>query len=189
MHFLLPILILVLVLFHLIFLHETGSSRRLFTHSNESKMKFNFSFSVKDGVNIFFFSLFFLFCFINPYTLGDPENFIFANPIISPLHIKPEWYFLFAYAILRSVPNKLGGVLALIISVIIFYFFRFFKDTYSPQKNFFKVLFWFFLITFIVLTWLGGNPVEVPYIFLRQLFSFLYFIFIILYFLPNIFFM
>ena len=186
LHFLLPFIIFVLVLFHLIFLHETGSSRRIFLYTRESKLKFNFSYTLKDIINLFVIILFLLFCFLAPYKLGDPENFIFANPIMSPLHIQPEWYFLFAYAILRSIPNKLGGVLALVASVAVFYVFPFFQNAYPFINLIFKLVFWSFLVVFILLTWLGGNPVESPYIILGQFLSFFFFIFICVYLLPRV---
>jgi ubiquinol-cytochrome c reductase cytochrome b subunit len=114
------------VVFHIAFLHETGSSSQFFSHSHENKIKFNYLFIVKDVVNLVFFLPIIIFLLYFPYILGDAENFILANYLMSPLHIQPEWYFLFAYAILRSIPNKLGGVIALVASVIIFYFFVFF---------------------------------------------------------------
>jgi ubiquinol-cytochrome c reductase cytochrome b subunit len=127
LHFVLPLIIFCLVLFHLIVLHETGSSSKISLHTNENKIKFYFLFVIKDMIN-FVIIFVFLFCiFLAPLILGDPENFNLANPLSSPLHIQPEWYFLFAYAILRSIPNKLGGVLALAASVIFFYLFPFFS--------------------------------------------------------------
>ena len=184
LHFLIPFIILALMLLHLIFLHETGSSRRIFLHTNETKIKFNYNYVIKDMVRVSPLFLFMFFIFVSPYKLGDPENFIFANPLMSPLHIQPEWYFLFAYAILRSIPNKLGGVVALVFSVIVFYLFPFFSATTVVLKPLFKNIFWLFISVFILLTWLGGNPVEDPYIFVGQLLSFLYFLLISAYFLP-----
>lgn len=188
LHFILPLLIIVFVLFHIIFLHETGSSRTLFLHTNEIKINFNYSFTIKDIMNFFIFFLFFIFVFYSPYILGDPENFIFANPLISPLHIQPEWYFLFAYAILRAIPNKLGGVIALVLSVIIFYIFPFFCKNFYPMKPLFLINFWCFIVFFILLTWLGGNPVEEPYILLGQIFTFFYFFTCFLFVVPFYFF-
>jgi len=119
-HFLLPFLITFIVIIHLIFLHQTGSSNPLGLKINIDKISFHPFFSYKDIVGFINF-LFFLFILINsyPYLLNDPDNFTPANPLVTPVHIQPEWYFLFAYAILRSIPNKLGGVIALILSIAI----------------------------------------------------------------------
>lgn len=118
-----------------------------------------------------------------PYTLGDPDNFILANPIITPIHIKPEWYFLFAYAILRSIPNKLGGVMALLISILIFYIVPFINKFKIKGNQFLitnKILFWLFLNIFILLTWAGAKPVEEPFIFISQILSIIYFLVILI---------
>lgn len=131
--------------------------------------------------------------FLFPFLLGDPENFILANSLSTPAHIVPEWYFLFAYAILRSIPRKLGGVLALLLSVVVLFFPSWFvfttKNLFKTRKirkiHFFKgksmtliiqVLLWGFLGVFFVLTWIGGEVVEDPYIFIGQVFLVLYFL-------------
>merc|ERR1712038_1685732 len=120
LHFLLPFILAALSATHLLFLHETGSSNPLGLDSNFDKRPFHPYFSVKDLFGfIVFFLLLTLLCLQAPWDLGDPENFIPANPIVTPAHIQPERYFLFAYAILRSIPSKLGGVLALVLSVLI----------------------------------------------------------------------
>merc|ERR1712038_27108 len=120
LHFLLPFILAALSATHLLFLHETGSSNPLGLDSNFDKRPFHPYFSVKDLFGfIVFFLLLTLLCLQAPWDLGDPENFIPADPIVTPVHIQPEWYFLFAYAILRSIPRKLGGVLALALSVVI----------------------------------------------------------------------
>jgi ubiquinol-cytochrome c reductase cytochrome b subunit len=128
LHFILPLVIVVFAIFHIIVLHETGSSSKLSLHTNENKIKFNSSFVIKDLLNLGVLFFFIFFVTLSPYKLGDPENFILANPLRSPLHIQPEWYFLFAYAILRSIPNKLGGVVALVLSVVLLYSFPFFRQ-------------------------------------------------------------
>lgn len=124
LHYLTPILIVVLVTTHVILLHTNGSSAPLKTSTKIDKIKFHPLFLRKDllpaaGVCLFLIIL----IFNNPTFFIDSENFNPANPLISPLHIKPEWYFLFAYAILRSVPSKMGGVLALISSILVFVVF------------------------------------------------------------------
>ena len=109
-----------------------------------------------------------------PWALGDRENWNIANPITSPVHILPEWYFLFAYAILRCIPNKLGGVIALVIRVLILIFI---PCSYRTPKILFNKIFIFFIITrFTLLTFLGACPVEAPYIVVSQIFTFVYFI-------------
>lgn len=106
---------------HLIFLHETGSNNPIGLNRNFDKIPFHPYFSIKDLVGFLIALIGLIFISIhNPYLLRDPDNFIPANPISTPAHIKPEWYFLFAYAILRSIPNKLGGVVALVLSILIF---------------------------------------------------------------------
>lgn len=120
LHFLLPIIITVLVMIHLILLHEKGSSNPSNSYTNVDKVKFNPNFSLKDSVPIVLIVLFILLLNSNsPNILRDVENFNPANPLIAPVHIQPEWYFLFAYVILRSIPSKLGGVVALRASILI----------------------------------------------------------------------
>lgn len=119
-HFLFPFIISALSVFHIVFLHETGSRNPLGLNSDREKVSFHSYYSIKDLFGFFFVLFgFFLLVFISPFLLGDPENFIPANPLVTPVHIQPEWYFLFAYAILRSIPNKLGGVVGLVMSVLI----------------------------------------------------------------------
>ena len=179
LHFLLPFIISALRAVHLFFLHITGSRNPLGLNSNVDKVSFNPYFSWKDLVG----GLFFLICLgyvsiFTPWLLGDPENWIPANPLVTPLHIQPEWYFLFAYAILRRIPNKLGGVLALVFSVIIYYIMPALKVR-SIKRNCFipfnKVLFWWLISNVVLLTWIGARPVERPYIVLGQVLSVTYF--------------
>lgn len=183
LHFILPFIVLILVIIHLVFLHETGSSNPMGLNSNINKIPFNPYYTVKDLLGfIIFFTLFIIICLLNPYILSDPENFNPANSIITPIHIQPEWYFLFAYAILRSIPNKLGGVLALLISILILLILPFniiykikgFKFYFLNQN-----IFWIFIFLFIILTWIGARPVEDPYIFIGQISSVFYFIYFI----------
>lgn len=121
-HFLFPFLIVGLVLVHLLFLHETGSGMPLGLNSDVLRIEFHPYFRVRDlyGLCWVLGGLFFVVLFY-PNALGDSENFISANPLVTPEHIQPEWYFLFAYAILRSIPNKLGGVVALVMSILILF--------------------------------------------------------------------
>lgn len=121
-HFIIPFILLALVVVHITLLHQTGSRNPLGVLSNTRKLIFHSYFSYKDisGILVACF-LFFSLCLYTPLLLGDDENFAIANPSVTPHHIQPEWYFLFAYAILRSIPNKLGGVIALALSIAILY--------------------------------------------------------------------
>lgn len=181
LHFLLPFLISGLTVIHLIYLHQTGSNNPLGILGNVSKIPFHYYFSMKDLLGIFFFFLFFgILIFFFPWTLGDPENFIEANPLVTPIHIQPEWYFLFAYAILRSIPNKLGGVIALFASVTILFIPLAIKPTKFQRTSFYplrKLLFWIIINLFILLTWIGARPVEEPYIVTGQALTCLYFLY------------
>lgn len=179
LHFLMPFVVAALVLIHLLFLHQTGSNNPLGTNSNIDKIPFHPYFSYKDlfGFIILTITLT-LLTLINPYLLGDPDNFVPANPLITPVHIQPEWYFLFAYAILRSIPNKLGGVIALVLSIAILIIIPFRNKKYIQRSSFYpvrKILFWRIVTILILLTWIGARPVEDPYILTGQLLTILYF--------------
>jgi len=185
LHFLLPFIILILVIIHLYFLHSTGSSNPLGTNRNLFKIPFHIYFTFKDLLGfISFFIIFSLIILQYPYIFRDPDNFTPANPIITPIHIQPEWYFLFAYAILRSIPNKLGGVIALIISILILYILPIINTTHSISTSFHPLnqhIYWTIINIFIILTWAGAQPIEIPYIIISQILSFIYFILFILY--------
>ena len=179
LHFLLPFLVLGMTGVHLLFLHQTGRNNPLGVNRNFYKIKFHPYFTSKDLFG--FFLIFFILAgirFFTPWILGDPENFIPANPLVTPVHIQPEWYFLMAYAILRSIPNKLGGVIALALSIAIlvicpFIYKRKFQGYIFYPVN--KFYFWLHINSWLLLTWLGARPVEDPYIFLGQVFSIIYF--------------
>lgn len=133
-----PFIVAALSLVHLLFLHRTGSKSPRGLTPNSDKLEFHGLFSFKDFLGLMTFLLFFSYVvLILPAELGDPENFIIANPLVTPVHIQPEWYFLFAYAILRSIPNKLGGVVALAFSVLILYFLPLldFSNSASSRNN------------------------------------------------------
>nr|YP_009995478.1 cytochrome b [Ochthebius scopuli]QNP09933.1 cytochrome b [Ochthebius scopuli] len=180
LHFLLPFIISALVMIHLLFLHQTGSNNPLGINSNIDKIPFHPYFSFKDifGFIIMMMSLIIL-TLTNPYMLGDPDNFIPANPLVTPIHIQPEWYFLFAYAILRSIPNKLGGVIALIMSIAILLILPFINNKKMQTNTFYpisKMMFWMLVTIIILLTWIGARPVEDPYILIGQIMTIIYFI-------------
>jgi len=183
-HFILPFIIAGLSLVHLLFLHQTGSNNPLGLNSNLSKIPFHPYFSFKDifGFILIIWILMSL-ALINPYLLGDTENFIPANPLVTPVHIQPEWYFLFAYAILRSIPNKLGGAAALVVSIAILFILPFTQTSLVRGAQFYPLsqfLFWFITNLVILLTWIGARPAEDPYILVGQILTILYFLYFII---------
>nr|YP_009019244.1 cytochrome b [Trinectes maculatus]AFC88466.1 cytochrome b [Trinectes maculatus] len=179
-HFLLPFIIVAVVLVHMIFLHETGSTNPTGLNPNADKIPFHPYFSFKDllGFAVMLLALTSLALF-SPNLLGDPDNFTPANPLVTPPHIKPEWYFLFAYAILRSIPNKLGGVIALLSAILILFLVPYLHTakqrtmTFRPLS---QALFWTLVADVVILTWIGAMPVEDPYIIIGQVASVLYFL-------------
>nr|ARH53985.1 cytochrome b [Pantoxystus rubricollis] len=181
LHFILPFIVIALVIMHLMFLHQTGSNNPLGTQSNLDKMLFHPYFTFKDLVGfIIMMMLLSILTLQYPYLLGDPDNFTPANPMVTPVHIQPEWYFLFAYAILRSIPNKLGGVIALVFSIAILYICPFINNKKYLSTQFYpinKMLFWSFLMIIILLTWIGARPVEDPYILTGQILTIIYFMY------------
>uniref|UniRef100_A0AAU7B9X9 Cytochrome b n=1 Tax=Pachyrhamma longipes TaxID=3073453 RepID=A0AAU7B9X9_9ORTH len=184
-HFLLPFIVAALTLIHLLFLHQTGSNNPLGTNSNIDKIPFHPYFSFKDiiGFIVVIASLTLLTLF-NPYLLGDPDNFTPANPLVTPVHIQPEWYFLFAYAILRSIPNKLGGVIALVMSIAILLIMPLFSTNKFRSSQFYpinQILFWVLTATVILLTWIGARPVEDPFILTGQILTVIYFAYYMIY--------
>nr|WAB69929.1 cytochrome b [Osteocephalus yasuni] len=183
-HFILPFIIAGASMIHLLFLHQTGSSNPTGLNSNPDKVTFHAYYSYKDlfGFAIMLAALATLSTFA-PNILGDPDNFTPANPLITPPHIKPEWYFLFAYAILRSIPNKLGGVLALLFSIMILFLIPILHTSHQRTlafRPFAKLLFWTLVANAMILTWIGGQPVEDPYIIIGQMASIIYFVIFIM---------
>lgn len=190
LHFLLPFLITFIIIIHIIFLHKNRSNNPLGSNKFIDKIPFHPYFSSKDLLRLIVVLVIILIIIsIFPNMLIDPDNFSPANPIITPIHIQPEWYFLFAYAILRSIPNKLGGVIALLISILILIFLPIFYINNNSIKhniinNFiFKIIFIIWIINFIFLTLIGRIPIEFPYEIITQIRRIIYFIFYIIFYI------
>jgi len=183
-HFLFPFIVAAAVMVHLLFLHQTGSNNPLGLPNNIDKIPFHHYFTLKDIFGILtMIAALLLLTLLDPYLLGDPDNFIPANPLVTPAHIQPEWYFLFAYAILRSIPNKLGGVISLVLSIAILLILpfthkgKFRRLTFYPLN---QIMFWRLVSIVFLLTWIGARPVEDPYILTGQILTVLYFRYYIL---------
>ena len=182
LHFILPLLIIVLVIAHLMILHSRGSSNPTSTNPNLDKIKFSPYFLVKDINPLIVISIILLILIsLNPNILGDVENFNEARPLTTPTHIQPEWYFLYAYAILRAVPSKLGGVILIVLSILCLIpliikskkkITPYINKKFSPTR---KIIYWNIISIWTILTWIGIKPVEEPYTIIGKVFSALYF--------------
>nr|YP_010586467.1 cytochrome b [Plectrocnemia tortosa]UZZ44268.1 cytochrome b [Plectrocnemia tortosa] len=183
-HFILPFMIMAMIMIHLIFLHNENSNNPLNINKTMDKIQFTPYFMWKDILGIIvMIMMFMLFMMKFPFLLNDTDNFIESNPLVTPPHIQPEWYFLFAYAILRSIPNKMGGVIALMMSIMILFFMPFTLNKKILGNNLFpltKFMFWIMIINFLILSWIGQNPVEYPFIMTGQIFSITYFLYFIM---------
>ncbi len=186
LHYLFPFVIVALAGLHLIFLHENLSNNPLGIKSNTDQIPFGPYFLVKDLYGIILFFIFFsVFLYFAPNYLGHTDNYIPANPMVTPTHIVPEWYFLPFYAILRSVPDKLGGVILLLLSILILLALPFITRSEIRSSSFrllHKIFFWIFFFDCLVLGWIGGKSIETPFYEIGQLatgFYFAYFLIIL----------
>jgi NADH/F420H2 dehydrogenase subunit C len=183
LHYVLPFIIVALMITHLVLLHQDGSNNPLGVPGNKMIISFYPYFYVKDLFGFIFLMLIFsYFVFFSPNTLGHPDNYIRANPIATPAHIVPEWYFLPFYAILRSIPNKLGGVLAMFGAIVVLMLLPFINTSEIRSSSFrplFRKFFWFFVVTCFILGWIGQNVVEYPYVEVGQICTVFYFFFLL----------
>nr|AMO26962.1 cytochrome b [Amynthas sp. 1 LZ-2016] len=183
-HFILPFIIIGTTILHIMFLHQTGSNNPIGVNADSERIPFHSYYSIKDALG-YMLAITGLSCLVlfEPNLFTDPENFLMSNPLVTPIHIKPEWYFLWMYAILRSIPNKLGGVLALFAAIVVMFIMPLTTMSNKRSLSFYpmnQLLFWILATSWAVLTWIGGRPVEDPYITIGQTFTSLYFLYFIL---------
>lgn len=181
LHFLLPFIILGLVIIHVVALHVHGSNNPtgIEIKSKKDSIPFHPYYTVKDffGFGIFFM-IYFYFVFFKPNLLGHPDNYIEANPLVTPAHIVPEWYFLPFYAVLRSIPDKLAGVLAMFSAILILFVLPWLdscKVKSAKYRPLFRIFTYLFFVNFIILGYLGGEVAEEPYITFSQISTVWYF--------------
>jgi ubiquinol-cytochrome c reductase cytochrome b subunit len=181
LHFVMPFVIAGLVIVHIALLHRDGSNNPLGVESSSDKISFYPYFYVKDLFSLMCFIVFFsVILFYYPNTLGHPDNYIPADPMSTPAHIVPEWYFLPFYAILRSIPDKLGGVLAMGGAIVILLFLPFINTSYVRSSAFrpiYRKFYWLLVADFLLLGWIGQEVVEKPYIEIGQGATVFYFLF------------
>nr|YP_008083533.1 apocytochrome b [Neopyropia tenera]AGL96386.1 apocytochrome b [Neopyropia tenera] len=179
LHYLLPFVIAAASLVHLAALHQEGSGNPLGIDASSDKVPMYPYFIVKDLLGIVAFIVFFsFFVYFSPNLLGHPDNYIEANPMVTPAHIVPEWYFLPFYAILRSIPHKLGGVICMIFAIVVLALLPWIHSTEIRSSRFrpiYRSLYWSMAACCLILGWIGGMPVEAPYIVIGQIASVYYF--------------
>jgi quinol-cytochrome oxidoreductase complex cytochrome b subunit len=186
LHFLMPFLIVGIVLLHLMALQTTGSNNPsgVPMKSKKDSIPFHPYFTIKDMVGFaLFFIIFGYFLFFYPNSLGHPDNYIPANPLVTPAHIVPEWYFLPFYAILRAVPDKLGGVLMMFGAIALLFFLPYLdksKVRSGAYRPLFQKFFYIFIINFIILGWLGKSPAEGWYIIASRIATLYYYAYFLL---------
>jgi ubiquinol-cytochrome c reductase cytochrome b subunit len=183
LHYLMPFVIAGLVIVHLSLLHANGSNNPLGINKNVDTVSFYPYFYVKDLLAFFILIAFFsFFVFYYPNALGHSDNYIPANPLVTPAHIVPEWYFLPFYAILRSIPDKLGGVVAMVAAILILLLLPIINTSEIRSSKFrpiFGIGYWFLVSDFLLLGWIGQKPVETPYIEIGMGLTFFYFAFLL----------
>jgi ubiquinol-cytochrome c reductase cytochrome b subunit len=181
LHYLLPFIILALVMLHIVTLHRFGSGNPSGVEVKSSKDTIPIYpyYITKDCITFgLFFIILFIFVFYAPNYLGHPDNYIEADPMVTPQHIVPEWYFLPFYAMLRSIPNKLAGVAAMFFSIVVWFLLPWLdisKVKSGAYRPVFKIFFWVFIVNFLLLGWLGGQEVKEPYITLSRVSTLYYF--------------
>ena len=191
LHFLLPFLIVGTILLHLVALSTSGSNNPTGVEIKTKKdsIPFHPYFTIKDMLGfVVFFLVFGYFLFFYPNSLGHPDNYIPANPMVTPAHIVPEWYFLPFYAILRAVPDKLGGVLMMFGAIALLFALPFLdrsKVVSGAYRPLFKKVFYLFIINFVFLGWLGKSPAEGWYIWASRFSTFYYYAYFLVI-LPNL---
>lgn len=184
LHYLLPFLIAGAAIVHMGVVHQDGSNNPLGISAHSDKISFFPYFFIKDTLGLVFFLIFFsAFVYWSPNTLGHSDNYIPGNPMVTPAHIVPEWYFLPAYAILRSIPNKLLGVLALFGALLVLFVLPF-TNTANVRSSLYrpihKVLFWLLVADYVLLGYLGQQVPESPFIEIGQVGSVYYFAYFLL---------
>jgi len=184
LHYLLPFVIAGLVGVHLSLLHTAGSNNPLGINKSVDTVSFYPYFYVKDLLAFFvLIALFSFFVFFFPNYLGHADNYIPANPLVTPAHIVPEWYFLPFYAILRSIPDKLGGVVAMVAAILILLLLPVINTSEIRSSKFrpiYSLAYWFLVSDFLILGWIGQQPVETPYLEVGQIATAFYFIFFLI---------
>lgn len=178
-HYLLPFIIAALVIVHLILLHESGSNNPLGVSYKVDEIAFTPYSTYKDLFSFIIFFMFFgMFVYFMPNFLGDPDNYVPGNPLVTPAHIVPEWYLLPFYAILRSIPDKLGGVVAMFAAIAVLLLLPFYlkSETKSAAvRPIYRWLFWLFVVDALILGWIGGSPIKYPFYEIGQIATVLYF--------------
>lgn len=213
LHFILPFIISALVALHIIFLHVHGGNNKFQMFVPQDKIRFFPFYLIKDlYFMVFIFIVYLLFVGFAPNYLLHVDNYVQADPLVTPPHIVPEWYFLIFYAILRSIPSKVGGILTLLFSISILFILPYIKNLYIKSQDFhfdwfnkkflfhntingfFKkyiiidleiISFWFFFVTCFLLGFIGSQPIEAPYLFIGRMLTIFYFIYFVLIYVLN----
>nr|YP_009317220.1 apocytochrome b [Palpitomonas bilix]YP_009317265.1 apocytochrome b [Palpitomonas bilix]BAV82388.1 apocytochrome b [Palpitomonas bilix]BAV82433.1 apocytochrome b [Palpitomonas bilix] len=184
LHYLLPFAIAAVAVVHIAVLHIEGSNNPLGVNGSVDKIGFYPYLWVKDVLGwVFFGFIYSIFVFFYPNYLGHPDNYIEANPMVTPAHIVPEWYFLPYYAILRSIPDKLGGVIAMFGSLVVLFLLPWLNTSEIRSSAFRPIhrkFFWLLVVDCFILGWIGGEAPETPYLEIGQLATLYYFVYFLL---------